>query len=419
MPPQSPRRHQLPARIPVYKPTLSPHLRPDDINHIQELRPFRILSIDGGGGRGMIPAVILQEVERRLGQPISSSFDRLCGTSTGSIIACGLSAPKSAGNRTPRLKAGDIVKIYRALGKELFSRGSFNDTVIAPIEELADHDREWWFNPLNIPQIAKTVPVVLKRVTGPLHNVHKLAFLLHERLGELRMKDGLTELFVYAYDIGSRTPEVLGSTESQIPGARDYSGFQMWQAATASSSAVPFFAPYTVYANPNAPFRIQAPPPPPGEETRDTHLYFSRGGTGDRHKLVDGGIGGLGNPSLFATAEETEASVGKHRLLLSLGTGHFSQPVDPKADGWGLLEWIAKGGELLNSLFDGVADTTDMLLRQAENVTYFRWQPSIPKELAFLDEGSPTDMDALEDVAQGFIAEHDHEIDDLVALIKR
>lgn len=75
----------------------------------------------------------------------------------------------------------------------------------------------------------------------------------------------------------------------------------------------------------------------------------------------------------------------------------------------------------MKSMFDGEADVTDMALRQLfeKNVSYYRWQPSIPESLNFLDEGSREDMDALEDIAQAFIAENDEEIDALVELLKK
>src|SRR5262249_22509772 len=104
---------------------------------------FRILSIDGGGARGMIPATILKEMERRSGKAISKLFDRICGTSTGSILACGLAAPKSAGGSAPLFKASEIVEIYRTLGEVIFSRGSFDDTVINPMNELLGRSITW------------------------------------------------------------------------------------------------------------------------------------------------------------------------------------------------------------------------------------------------------------------------------------
>lgn len=56
----------------------------------------RILTIDGGGVRGVIPAVVLEELEQRLGKSVVSSFDLISGTSVGGIIACSLAAGHSA-----------------------------------------------------------------------------------------------------------------------------------------------------------------------------------------------------------------------------------------------------------------------------------------------------------------------------------
>ena len=389
---------------------------------------FFILSIDGGGARGMIPAVILKEIERRSGRHSSELFDRICGTSTGSILACGLAAPK-AGGKNPKFPAREIVEIYRTLGAEVFSRGSFTETVTEPaddafkaLQDLADHKATWFV--ANAGQAIATAKEILdqmsdvwKRINAPLHDVNKLAYLLYGYLGDLKMNEALTELFVYAYNIGARTPEILGSRTSSIPGARNFVNYRMFQAATASSAAVPFFAPYTVYRTPDAPQKLTLPNPLGSSLV----IYPPSGGSGDAYDLVDGGNGGLGNPALFAAIEETPASEGKHKVILSLGTGHFSQPISSESKGWGFVQWLGEGGELMKSMFDGEADVTDMALRQLfeKNVSYYRWQPSIPESLNFLDEGSREDLDALEDIAQAFIAENDEEIDALVELLKK
>jgi patatin-like phospholipase/acyl hydrolase len=55
----------------------------------------RILSIDGGGIRGLIPSTIILDWEKMLG-PIASHFHMLSGTSTGGILATALSQGVSA-----------------------------------------------------------------------------------------------------------------------------------------------------------------------------------------------------------------------------------------------------------------------------------------------------------------------------------
>jgi len=61
-------------------------------------RPFRILSIDGGGICGILPAAVLAELERRFlrGRPIPGYFDMIAGTSTGGIIALALGVGMTA-----------------------------------------------------------------------------------------------------------------------------------------------------------------------------------------------------------------------------------------------------------------------------------------------------------------------------------
>ncbi|MXZ58530.1 MAG: patatin-like phospholipase family protein [Rhodothermaceae bacterium] len=56
----------------------------------QECPPFRVLSLDGGGVRGVCSAVYLSELEKQVGSPLHQYFDLICGTSAGGIIAISL-----------------------------------------------------------------------------------------------------------------------------------------------------------------------------------------------------------------------------------------------------------------------------------------------------------------------------------------
>lgn len=72
---------------------------------------FRILSIDGGGIKGVFPASFLATIEERLPNPIQQYFDLITGTSTGGIIALGLGFG---------LKASQLVDFYLERGPQIF-----------------------------------------------------------------------------------------------------------------------------------------------------------------------------------------------------------------------------------------------------------------------------------------------------------
>src|ERR1700760_2048919 len=57
--------------------------------------PFRILALDGGGAKGFYTLGVLSEIEALVGTPLSSNFDLIFGTSTGSIIAALLARGES------------------------------------------------------------------------------------------------------------------------------------------------------------------------------------------------------------------------------------------------------------------------------------------------------------------------------------
>lgn len=82
---------------------------------------YNILSINGGGCRGIIPAFWLVELERHAKWPCSSLFDMMAGTSTGAIISTGLATPAKDGNTGPRYTASDILQLYRKETSFVFS----------------------------------------------------------------------------------------------------------------------------------------------------------------------------------------------------------------------------------------------------------------------------------------------------------
>ena len=83
---------------------------------------MKVLSIDGGGVRGIIPARILQEIETRTGKHTSQLFNIISGTSTGGLLALGITKPNKEGN--PGFFAENIVELYMERSREIFAKPS-------------------------------------------------------------------------------------------------------------------------------------------------------------------------------------------------------------------------------------------------------------------------------------------------------
>lgn len=80
---------------------------------IQPTRSYRILSLDGGGIRGVFPAAFLARLEEHLEHPLVSYFDLIAGTSTGGIVAIGLGLG---------LSAKDVLRFYEERGPAIFDQ---------------------------------------------------------------------------------------------------------------------------------------------------------------------------------------------------------------------------------------------------------------------------------------------------------
>ncbi|WP_298217943.1 CBASS cGAMP-activated phospholipase [Halothiobacillus sp.] len=76
----------------------------------------RILTIDGGGLKGIVPAAFLAELEKQVERPLHEYFDLIVGTSTGGIIAAGIACG---------MRAEEIVDIYKKSGPRIFPTGNW------------------------------------------------------------------------------------------------------------------------------------------------------------------------------------------------------------------------------------------------------------------------------------------------------
>ncbi len=97
-------------------------------------RTFKILSIDGGGIRGIFPAHILYCISDRLGVRINENFDMIAGTSTGSIVAAAIAC---------EIQPSRIVALYREHGADIFSKKKslLPKNAVSAIRSLYDNNQ--------------------------------------------------------------------------------------------------------------------------------------------------------------------------------------------------------------------------------------------------------------------------------------
>lgn len=234
-----------------------------------------ILSIDGGGIRGVIPAVVLAAIERGCEEvPICELFDVIAGTSTGGILALGLSCPGKGGG--PRFRASDLLEMYETEGPRIF-----------PHEFLG----------------------TIKRLFGPEYPEKGRREVLAERFGETRLKEALTEVIVTSYDIRGRQPIFFRRDAAVESHTHD---FAMRDVALATSAAPTYFRPVVL----------------PDAESR-SEMVLVDGGV---YANNPGMCGFVDRTAAKGRSEGTlMVSLGTGELTKPLSYG--------EAKGWGLIGW--------------------------------------------------------------------------------
>jgi hypothetical protein len=161
----------------------------------------RVLAIDGGGIRGLIPALVLAEIEHRTGRRMATLVDLIAGTSTGGILGCALAKPDP-------LPAAEIAGIYEQEGPLIFHRSLLKTITSANgnLDELYDDDG--------------------------------LMNALRRYLGDATLGDATVPLLITAYDIEARQAIVLRPASD--------GAVKMVDAARATSAAPTYFEPVRV-----------------------------------------------------------------------------------------------------------------------------------------------------------------------------
>ena len=316
---------------------------------IDRARPRYILAIDGGGTRGLIPALILAELERRIGRPLHECFDLIAGTSTGGIIAAGLTAPSEADPKRAACTASDLVDLYRNESKRIF------------------------------PHVFG-IPL---RVPGWPYSARPLERILAARIGtRVTTRDALTNIVIPAYDLLARKAVFMA-------GGPDYNRklgipervFPLHIAARATSAAPTFFKPAGI----DDPTKLEP------------DLL-----------MVDGGVF-ANDPTIAAIIEGRK--LGWHLgdiEILSLGTGRSDRPY-PSARNWSFLGWVNpfRGVPIFSILMQAGSSTISYQARRLDIAAYDRADFALPSGDGGLDNSSAAYLAALTTLAEDWIVAND------------
>ncbi|MDN7244707.1 patatin-like phospholipase family protein [Planococcus shenhongbingii] len=313
---------------------------------------IKILSIDGGGVRGIIPAIVLAEIERRTRKPICELFDLIAGTSAGGILALGLVVPEEgdAISRIPRYTAKTLAKLFKNDAHIIFDKS------------------------------------ILFRIPGGRYVYRRypddgMEFVLEKYFKDAMISESLTDVLIPSYEIQLRSPAFFKSAKvkSEQPTQMDV---LMRDVARATSAAPTYFTPERIETLPELAF-------------------------------IDGGVY-ANNPAMCAYAEakaifqeETDF------LVVSLGTGEANAPIPyEEAVHWGHIGWSRR---MLNIIMDGSSDSVDYQLKQIVTPLkgedrYYRFQTELGKDTEPIDNSDPFNMEKLEALAIGIIRNRDNQL---------
>lgn len=331
-------------------------------------KKFRILSIDGGGIKGVIPIQFLKKIEEITGQEIHKSFDLIAGTSTGGILAAALTYQDSDNivSNQRKLSLEEIEKIYSEKGKQIFDiRKNINKQY---------HGLRSWFKPEFNPKNLNTI--------------------LTETFGQTKISNCLKPIYITSYDISKNKPIVFTFRDAKTSHGENPS---MVDVCRATSAAPTYFPSYTFSHN------------------------------RDLLTCIDGGIY-MNNPSLGALIEVLGNNDYKFYKIngktvdisdisiLSLGTGTVtSNFAKHDSESWGKKQWIKP---IINLAMNAPVEVIDAQLNtifKSFNLDnqYLRIDISIDKKYSEMSDARKENIKYLIDKANSEIINNTTLIDSL------
>jgi patatin-like phospholipase/acyl hydrolase len=275
----------------------------------QQNKKFKILSIDGGGIRGLIPAKVLAELEAELqkNEPekkLHEHFDLICGTSTGAILAIGIALG---------IPAKDLAKFYEDNARIIFPRFFFR---LLPRKSRA------FFNAI----------YSNKKLLRQLKDIYAETNGGQDPL----MNDLKARVCIPAFNGNDGAINVL-KTKHHPEYRRDYK-LPAYHVAMSSASAPVYFPPHSF-------------------------SFKNELGEGTNINMIDGGIF-ANNPALIGVFEATDKldiTIGDISIL-SLGTGQGKQIIKRSWRPKNVFDWLFPNPKLVDLVLDTQSQITEQYL---------------------------------------------------------
>jgi uncharacterized protein len=333
-------------------------------------KKIRILSIDGGGIRGIISCVIIKYIEEQIRQlhdpsaKIGDYFDLIAGSSTGGLLASILLFP-DGNSKKAKYSVEEALNLYAQKGDEIF-KVSLWENLINPFGLFSEKISE--------------------------KNIEKQ---LEEVFGNLELKSFIKPCLITSYDINARKAKFFTSHDA----FESIENFYVKDVCRATAAAPTYFEPAQVKS-----------------------LY------GQEFTLIDGGVY-ANNPSLCAYAEARKIEFSKilndtekkdlpsinDMIMVSIGTGTVLKPYDfEDFKNAGKVKWISP---LIDILLSSNVETVDYHLRKMYETlgtrneqNYYRLMPALKNASPEMDDTSKNNIYELIQAGLSFVEQNREEL---------
>ncbi|MBK7872975.1 MAG: patatin-like phospholipase family protein [Saprospiraceae bacterium] len=354
-----------------------------------------ILAVDGGGIKGIIPAIFLDAIEDSLGKQSYQLFDLIGGTSTGGLISVALTSNNVFSNNNRPFTGNQIVQIYQKNGSNIF----------VPQNCKVETCATYYANNNN----GKGIEPFLQQMVGVSTTLSD-SYQFIQGLSNNRVK----QMFTTSYIVNSTGGAISNPVQGQDYGpylfnwydanASANNNYYAWEAARGTSAAPTYFPIAHVGGG-------QSP----------------RSGAAEKW-VVDGGM--MSNdPAVWGITEAIRTGIAtslQNIIVISLGTGFYPGDAGvginnegslvPSDGNWSETPWIFEKlydlegaendrGTIINVILDAVQMVTDSQLNELKKsgLQYYRLEPTLSKSQSAMDNISPANIDSLIATANNYL----------------